>query len=110
MISGFNHIDLGEVNFMLVNEDLSNPTYYATIEKLDSEIFNNKKPAIVSVCAIIPGVGTVECTMLCSRFTDGLNPAFSGVSTAINNNNKLTSEFVVAMGHVFLFMNVAALG
>lgn len=110
MISGFNHIDLGEVNFNLVNEDLSKPTYYAPIETLDSEIFNNKKPTILSIRAIIPGVGTVECTMLCNRFTDGQNPAFSGISVAINSNNKLTTEFVVAMGHVYLFMNVAALG
>lgn len=110
MYSGFNHIDLGEVNFTLLNEDLSKPTYYSKIETLDSKIFNNKKPAIISVVAIIPGLGAIECTMLCSRISDGLNPAFSGMTTAINNANKLTSEFLVSTGHVYLFMNSASLG
>lgn len=110
MISGFNHIDLGEVNFTLVNEDLSNPIFYAQIETLDSEIFNNKKPAILSIRAIIPGIGTVECTMLCNRFDDCHTPAFSGVAAGFNNNNKVISEFVVAMGHVYIFMKSAALG
>lgn len=111
MISGFNHVDLGVVNFNRASSAGNMTVFIAQYPDLDSELFTNKKPSVITIDARVPDIGSIKVSLLCSYVHDELSgDAMIGTIAGIISGNKFTSEIVIQKKSATLFLNTISLG